>query len=96
MKISELENWRKETEKYNIYFSGSEKYPFLFNIITKKRYDGLAGEYRGGSGKILQYAYATEELIEFFSEDELVKFIEKLVTEQIDYLIANRIIKERP
>ena len=86
MDRNKLSRWRVTTDKFEITYP-HEAYDdeLPFRVATIKSYPG--------QGRAYQLIYLTEELI-MLSEEEIIKFLNQVMQNEIDYLILVGDIKE--
>jgi hypothetical protein len=98
MELDKLGIWTADTEVGTIYYTGSEKNPGTFTVVTKNRYKGVApnGNYANSEGRLRLNLWATEEIILDFSESQLVDILVKLATDEINGLIEDGQVITQP
>ncbi len=85
-----IENWHKETHKYDFYYNETLEDNFIrFQVITKKRYRGR-GEYDVGR----YYAQFILNNPKELPEIEIVKMLTEMMDRNIELLIADGEIRE--
>ena len=85
-----IENWHKETHKYDFYYNETLEDNFIrFQVITKKRYIGRC---KYDSGRY--YAQFILNNPQELPEIEIVKMLTEMMDRNIELLIADGEIKE--